>query len=138
MSVPAESMNAGIRGAVEQGVLAGDENEIPEPEREIVKKTWREYATAREFDKFARQRYTRDRRYASGTANKLWASDANVIGAFIDILVSFLYAKDPDVSARAAAHVKPPPAPPPMPMPMPMPMAPVPGAVNAQLPGAAR
>lgn len=133
MSVPAESMSAGIRGAVEQGIVRGDDNEVPDTERELVKKTFREYSTAREFDKFARQRYTRDRRYASGTANKLWASDANVIGAFIDILVSFLYAKDPDVSARAAAHVKPPPAPPVLPTPM----APIPGAVNAQLPGAA-
>lgn len=132
MSVPAESMNAGIRGAVEAGVREGEDDEIPSKERDLVKKTWQEYATAREFDKFFRQRMTRDRRYASGTANKMWASDANIIGAFIDILVSFLYAKDPDVSARAAAHVKPPPAA----MPPPMPMAPIPGAVNAQLPGA--
>jgi hypothetical protein len=135
MSVPAESMNQGIRGAVEQGVVGGDENEIPTSEREIVKKTWDEYSTACTFDKNFRQRITRDRRYASGTANKHWASDANIIGAFIDILVSFLYAKDPDVSARPAAHVKPPPAPPAPPM-MP-PMAPIPGAVNEQLPGAA-
>lgn len=131
MSVPAESMNAGIRGAVEQGVRAGGDDEIPNDERELVKKTFQEYKTARDFDRPVRQRYTRDRRYSSGTANKMWASDANIIGAFIDILVSFLYAKDPDVSARAAAHVKAPPAPPPVPM-----MAPIPGAVNAALPGA--
>ena len=35
-----------------------------------------------------------------------WASDANLIGSFIDILVSFLYAKDPDVNAKAARQVK--------------------------------
>lgn len=134
MSVPAESMNAGIRGAVEQGVRGTDDNAVPESELKIVQKTWDEYSTARAFDKFFRQRMTRDRRYAAGTANKAWASDANIIGAFIDILVSFLYAKDPDVSARAAEHVRAPAQPPAPQLP---PMAPIPGAVNAQLPGAA-
>lgn len=133
MSVPAESMNAGIRGAVEQGIAGEDETPAAAAEKKLVKKLFDEYKVARDFDKFARQRYTRDRRYASGSANKLWASDANIIGAFIDILVSFLYAKDPDVSSRPAAHVKPPPEPP---APM-LPPAPVPGAVNAALPGAA-
>lgn len=117
MSVPASSVNAGIAGAVDQGVRLGDgEDAVPEGELEAVKKTQKEYETARAFDKNQRHRYARDRRYAAGTSNPTWASDANIIGAYIDIIASFLYAKDPDVSARPAAHVKaPPPKAPPMP-----------------------
>ncbi len=121
MSVPAESMNAGIAGAVDQGVrLADGEDAVPEGELEAVKKTAKEYQTARDFDKTQRHRYERDRRYAAGTSNPAWASDANIIGAFIDIISSFLYAKDPDVSARPAAHVS---APPSKPQPLALPGA---------------
>jgi hypothetical protein len=131
MSVPAASVSAGIAGAVDQGVRLGDgEDAIPEGELELVKKTIKEYDTARAFDKNQRHRYARDRRYAAGTSNPTWASDANIIGAYIDIIASFLYAKDPDVSARPAAHVK---APPPPPMP---PMLGIPGATGSPIPGA--
>lgn len=103
-------MNAGIAAAVDQGVRAGNEEDgVSEGELEAVKKLQREYEVARAFDKFTRHRYARDRRYAAGSANPNWASDANIIGAFIDILAAFLYAKDPDVSARPAAQVEPPP-----------------------------
>src|SRR6478736_9982010 len=105
MSVPAPDIQAGIAAAVSQGVQEGDPNEIPQDEIDAVKRLFTEYSTAREFDKWARQCYVRDRRYAAGTANRTWASDANIIGAFIDILCSFLYAKDPDVSVRPAARV---------------------------------
>jgi len=109
MSVTPEQMTAGLAGAVDQGVRMGDgEDAIPEGELEAVKKTVKEYDTARAFDKTQRHRYARDRRYAAGNSNPKWASDANIIGAFIDIISSFLYAKDPDVSARPAAHVAPP------------------------------
>jgi len=105
MSVPASSVSAGIAGAVDQGVRMGDgEDGIPEGEIELVKKTVKEYETARAFDKNQRHRYARDRRYAAGTSNPTWASDANIIGAYINIIASFLYAKDPDVSARPAAY----------------------------------
>lgn len=127
-------MNVGIRGAVEQGIrTANGETEATEAEKDAVKKLFTEYSQARTFDKTARQRYTRDRRYAAGTANKTWASDANIIGAFIDILISFLYAKDPDVSARPAAQVSAPPLPAPPGLPGLMPPGAAPGA---PLPGA--
>jgi hypothetical protein len=110
MSVTPEQMTAGIAGAVDQGIRVGDgEDAVAEGELEAVKKTVKEYTTARDFDKMQRHRYGRDRRYAAGNSNPNWASDANIIGAFIDIISSFLYAKDPDVSARPAAHVSPPP-----------------------------
>lgn len=70
-----------------------------------VKKLVEEYNEARKFDEAARAQYVVDRGYASGQKIKNWASDANLIGSFIDILVAFLYARNPDVSARAAAQV---------------------------------
>lgn len=109
MSVPSMDMQAGIRAAVEQGVNEGDENQVPDDEAAAVKKLFDEYSIARAFDLHARQGYGVDRRYAAGTANPNWASDANILGAFIEILCSFLYAKDPDVSVRPAARVQPPP-----------------------------
>lgn len=74
-------------------------------EAKSVKALLKEYKTARKFDINARKLYVRDRNTAAGRMIKNWASNANLIGAFIDILVSFLYAKDPDVSAKAAAVV---------------------------------
>ncbi len=110
MSVPAPTMAAGLASAVDSGVAeANGEDEASTAEQADVQKLFTEYTIAREFDEGARQQYEKDRRYAQGIANRTWASDANIIGAFIDILVSFLYAKDPDVSARPAARVKPPP-----------------------------
>lgn len=125
-----------VRAAVEQGIRkANGETEATEAEKEAVKKLFREYSQAREFDKTSRQRYTRDRRYAAGTANKTWASDANIIGAYIDILIGFIYAKDPDVSARPAAQVAPPPPPPaPLGIPTLQPPGAMPGA--PPIPGA--
>jgi hypothetical protein len=131
MSVPVSEMNAGIASAVDQGVRLGDgEDAVPEGEVEAVKKTVKEYDTARAFDKTQRHRYARDRRYAAGNSNPSWASDANIIGAFIDIISSFLYAKDPDVSARPAAHVS---APPPKAPVMP-PMGAMPGMAPPGMP----
>lgn len=74
-------------------------------EEKAVESLWKEYSTARDFDKDAFKQYGVDRGYASGEKTKNWASDANLIGTFIDILVSFLYARDPDVSAAAAKNV---------------------------------
>jgi len=74
-------------------------------EEAIVAKLMRDYLAARDFDRDARIQYSRDRRYAAGLADPNWASDANLIGSFIDILVSFLYAQNPDPGVRAAAQV---------------------------------
>lgn len=96
-----EAVDAGLREA------AGEEA-VPEAELAAVKKLRQEYDAARQFDKFSREQYAMDRRYAQGVALQGWASDANMIGSFIDILVSFLYAQNPDVSVRPSPRVKPP------------------------------
>jgi hypothetical protein len=100
--------SGGMANAVDQGIREadhGDNAKQREAEEAIVKKTWKEYQEARDFDKQARVRFSKDRKYAAGKADPSWASDANLIGSFIDILVSFLYAKNPDVSIRASEKV---------------------------------
>lgn len=100
--------------AVESGINAADTEgmdeeakRLKEAEENEVKALWEEYEQARKFDRDSRAQYAVDRRYAAGTANLNWAVTANLIGAFIDILVSFLYARNPDVSARKAKRVDP-------------------------------
>lgn len=81
------------------------EDETKEVEYKVVKELMDSYDTARKFDKAARKQYAKDRRYAAGTADISWTVSANLIGSFIDILCSFLYARNPDVSARKAEAV---------------------------------
>lgn len=105
--------NSEMLDAVEEGVEAADNADLEadkvrqkEAEKNAVKALWKDYEQAREFDKEARAQYAIDRRYAAGTANLDWAVSANLTGAFIDILVSFLYARNPDVSCKKAPRVE--------------------------------
>lgn len=102
MRVPPENLQNDLATAVSDGIARAGDEPIPEAELNEVKKLNTEYTVARAFDKSARGQYTIDRRYAGGTSDRNWASDANIIGSFIDILVSFLYAQNPDVSVRPA------------------------------------
>ena len=61
---------------------------------------------ARKFDEPAREQYAKDRRYARGDTGAEVA--ANLIGTYIDILESFLYARDPDIDVRPAPSSEPP------------------------------
>jgi hypothetical protein len=101
--MPLDTTQPGIADAVNGGIAQADQQtEVSEVEKQDLKRIRDEYNGAREFDKEMRKQYAKDRRYAGGLSDPSWASDANLIGAFIDILVSFLYARDPDVSVRAA------------------------------------
>lgn len=105
-------------GAVDAGIQQANAQDDERVEKEQVEKLRKEYVAARAFDECARKRYAENRAYASGKALKRWYSTANLIASFIDILVSFLYAKDPDVSVQPAKQVvtpRDPPAPPVMP-----------------------
>lgn len=82
----------------------GPQNDAVQAEEKDVEALTAEYKAARKFDKDAFEQYAIDRSYAAGKS-KNWASDANLIGTFIDILVSFMYARDPDVSAKAAKNI---------------------------------
>ena len=107
-----DATNAGTNGgaldAVNQGIKDAskeDQEAADELERKCIQKLWTQYEEARDFDKAARTTYSQDRKYAAGLSDPSWASDANLIGSFIDILVSFLYAQNPDVSGKPAAQV---------------------------------
>ena len=82
-----------------------DDKEADEDEQEQVAKLWKCYDDARKFDENFRKQIAIDRRYAAGTSDLSWAVSTNLIGAFIDILVALLYARNPDVSVRKAPQV---------------------------------
>jgi hypothetical protein len=82
-----------------------DSKEDEEQELLLVEKKWREYDDARKFDENFRKQVAIDRKYAAGTSDLSWAVTTNLIGAFIDILVALLYARNPDVSVRKAPQV---------------------------------
>lgn len=74
-------------------------------EEALVAKFWKTYERARKFDENFRKQIAIDRRYAAGTSDLSWAVTTNLIGAFIDILVALLYARNPDVSVTKAPQV---------------------------------
>lgn len=82
-----------------------ESKEDKEQEYVLVEKLWKEYNDARKFDENFRKQIAIDRRYAAGTSDLAWAVTTNLIGAFIDILVALLYARNPDVSVRKAPQV---------------------------------
>lgn len=77
----------------------------PEQEEKLVAKLWKEYNHGRKFDDNFRKQVAIDRKYAAGTADLSWAVTTNLIGAYIDILVALLYARDPDVSVKKSPQV---------------------------------
>lgn len=100
---PRQAANGGMSPAgiaQQQGEGEVDPNEEP-----LVSKLWKEFERARKFDENFRKQIALDRRYAAGTADLSWAVTTNLIGAFIDILVALLYAKNPDVSIKKATQV---------------------------------
>lgn len=74
-------------------------------EKAEVEKFWKKYDKGRKFDENFRKQIAVDRKYAAGTSDLTWAVTTNLIGAFIDILVALLYARDPDVSVRKSPQV---------------------------------
>ena len=62
-----------------------------------VKSLFEEIDAAREFDENARRDYAFCRFYARGDSN--FEVSVNLIGTYIDIMVAFLYARNPDVAA---------------------------------------
>jgi hypothetical protein len=106
VSVPQEQMQAGALAAMDEGVQRVDEQtEVDENELKVVQEAVDEYNAARSFDEIVRKGYHRDRKYAAGRSDKTWKSNANVLGSHIDILKSYIYAQNPDVSCRPGEKV---------------------------------
>lgn len=68
-----------------------------------VKRLFEELDSARTFDEVARKDYVFCRAYARGDSH--WEVAVNLIGTYIDIMVAFLYARDPDVAVAVAASI---------------------------------
>lgn len=105
---PRQAMDGGINEA--DGVAANSDPKVKKKKTEqkeeaAVNKRWANYEKARKFDEPFRKQVALDRKYAAGTSDLSWAVTTNIIGAFIDILVALLYARDPDVSATKAPQV---------------------------------
>jgi hypothetical protein len=107
LSDPRQKENGGMHSddSLEQQRPKPKSDEDKRKQEALVKKRWKNYDKARSFDENFRKQIAIDRRYAAGTSDLAWAVDTNIIGAFIDILVSLLYAKDPDVSAKKTPQV---------------------------------
>ena len=105
MTDQTDPIAAGIESSQYAVDSTPEEAQAKEAEANEVKDLMKEYTTARKFDSTARAQIAIDRRYAAGTSDLSWAVNTNLIGSYIDILVSFLYARDPDVSARKAPQV---------------------------------
>lgn len=97
-----------LDGGIDEAGVDGEKKQDKEAERaeeDLVKKKWKEYTKARKFDENFRKQIAIDRRYAAGTSDPTWAVTTNLIGAFIDILVALLYARNPDVSVSKSPQV---------------------------------
>ena len=95
-----------VEGKAASGYEEEPTNEADEEaEEQLVEKLWKEYNDARKFDESFRKQVAIDRKYAAGTSDLSWAVTTNLIGAFIDILVALLYARNPDVSVRKSPQV---------------------------------
>ena len=65
---------------------------------------------ARDHDEYARKMWADDRRMARGAPedpNNPWLVTTNLIGAIMEVLAAFLYAKNPDLSIRPSASADP-------------------------------
>lgn len=103
-----------------EGIAAADAEGYQDAEAKRVEalqvSQWQQrIKDAQEFDKEVRKGYARDRRYARGDSG--FEVDTNLIGSNLDTMVSFIYARDPDVDVIPSQQVEAPKQPPPTPPP---------------------
>lgn len=100
---PMDALQAGI----DRGGAPDAEDAKAKAREEADVKAWADrIKRARKYDEPARVQYAKDRRYARGDSGSEVA--ANIVGTNIDILESFLYARDPDVDVRPSPSAEPP------------------------------
>lgn len=105
MSMSPDDPNASAPAALEVGIAVAGMDDTASAQAKLREeadvKAWSErIKVARKYDEPARKQYARDRRYARGDSG--FEVDANLIGTYIDITESFLYARNPDVDVRPA------------------------------------
>lgn len=110
MSVPTTDMQAMSLGIAAASTVT-DEAAKAYAKEEADAKCWLDkIKEARKFDEGARKQYALDRRYAKRRkGGGILEHDVPIAATYIDILKSFLYARDPDVDVLPAASTEPPP-----------------------------
>lgn len=88
--------------------LSEQEGQAKLQEAADVKAWLKRITDARKFDEAARKQYALDRRYARGDAGD-FDVDVPIAGSYVDILKSFLYARDPDLDILPSDATNPPP-----------------------------
>lgn len=96
-----------LSAGIAQAYDLTDEVEAGLKEAANVRRWLKDIQEAREFDKAARKQYALDRKYARGDSGD-FEVDVPIAGVYVDILTSFLYARDPDLDVQPAETVKPP------------------------------
>lgn len=93
-------MIAAAEGAIALDPLA---QQARDQEKQHVTKLFKAIDQALAHDSNARKGYQDDRRYARGETE--WLVDTNLVQTIIEILMAFVYAKDPDISVAVADSV---------------------------------
>jgi hypothetical protein len=88
-------------GALDAGIAQANaaDGGVAEQEMADVKKWQKRIKEGREFDKLARKRYAIDRQFARGDKGGFRVA-LPIAATYVDILKSFLYAKDPDLDCQ--------------------------------------
>ena len=76
---------------------------VEEDRKELIQRWNNRLEHARKHDQHIRKRYADDRRVARGDTE--WLVDTNLVNAILEILMAFVYAKDPDISVTVAPSV---------------------------------
>ena len=97
------SFSAGVAAAAEDA-----SDPAKQQEYEDVAQWHKEIAAARKFDADARTEYARNRKYCNATRGK-YTVEVPIAPAYVDVLQSFLYARNPAVSIAPSAMTEPPP-----------------------------
>lgn len=115
MSVPPGAMfpdpSAGGLAAAQQGIALanGEEPSISAEDKELLRQLSERVKSAREFDKKPRDQWPKWRAMVRGetpAGQEPWAVRANLIGSIVEVLLAFLYAKNPDVSAAPTKGIQ--------------------------------
>ena len=95
-----------LRAIAAAGADEGRAEEIEREKKDVA--AWAKKVTeARKFDAAARRQYAKDRTYVSGEAGLGYDVRVPIAGAYVDLLTSFLYARDPTMSSAPAASAGP-------------------------------
>lgn len=88
------------------GAADGQSADIEQEKKDV--EVWAKKVTeARKFDAAARKQYAIDRTYVSGEAGRGFDVHVPIAGAYVDLLTSFLYARDPTMASQPAASAGP-------------------------------